>query len=129
MSFPINEIKYGDKEYSKILSHITDPPEKLYWRGNIKLLNTECFGIVGTRKLTSYGKEVVEHIVSGLAESGFTIVSGLAMGIDAEAHKAALDNSLPTIAVLGTGINDTSIYPGTNFYLAMDILKTRADSV
>jgi DNA processing protein len=122
MRYPIKEIKHGDKPYSKRLSEIHDPPKNLYYRGDIGLLDTECFGIVGTRKLTSYGREATEHIVQGLSGSGFTIVSGLAMGIDAVAHKSALDNNLRTIAVLGTGINDNNIYPQSNFNLAMRIL-------
>lgn len=123
MNFPIIEIKLKTRDYPKLLAQIADPPEQLYCRGNIKLLNSFCFGVVGTRKLTSYGREATEHIVSGLADSGMTIVSGLAMGIDAVAHQTALDNDLPTIAVLGTGIDDKSIYPNTNLALAKNILE------
>ncbi len=123
MLFPILEIKYGAKEYSKLLAQIHDPPKQLYCRGNIKLLSTFCFGVVGTRKLTAYGKEATEKIVSGLANSGMTIVSGLAMGIDAVAHQTALDNELPTIAVLGSTVKDGNIGPRVNFLLAMEILK------
>lgn len=123
MLFPIVEIKLKDKEYPKLLHQIADPPRQLYCRGNIKLLNTFCFGVVGTRKLTSYGKEATEKIVSGLADSGITIVSGLAMGIDAVAHQTALNNELPTIAVLGSTVKDGNIGPRVNFLLAMEILK------
>src|SRR3989338_2130507 len=106
MPSSITELKLGDKEYSKLLKQISDPPDKLYCRGNIKLLNSYCFGVVGTRKITSYGKEATEKIVSGLSDTGWTIVSGLALGVDAAAHKAALDNSLPTIAVLGSTVDE-----------------------
>ncbi|MDO8496479.1 MAG: DNA-processing protein DprA [bacterium] len=123
MSWPIKEIKLKTKEYSKLLAQIHDPPKQLYCRGNIKLLNTFCLGVVGTRKLTAYGKEATEKIVSDLADSGMTIVSGLAMGIDAVAHQTALDNELPTIAVLGSTVKDNNIGPRVNFLLAMEILK------
>lgn len=123
MTFSIIEIKYKTKDYPKLLAQIPDPPKQLYCRGNIKLLNSFCFGIVGTRKLTTYGREATEHIVSGLAGHEITIISGLAFGIDAIAHRAALDNELPTIAVLGTGVDDKSIYPNTNLPLARKILE------
>lgn len=123
MQYPILEIKLKTKEYPRLLAQIHDPPKQLYCRGNIKLLNTFCFGVVGTRKLTNYGREATEKIVSGLADSGMTIVSGLAMGIDAVAHQAALDNELPTVAVLGSTVQDNNIGPRVNFPLAMEILK------
>ena len=123
MSFHIKEIELGSKEYPKLLAQVTSPPKKLYCRGNIKLLQSFCLGVVGTRKLTSYGKEATEFIVSELAGNDITIVSGLALGIDAIAHQAAIDAGLPTIAVLGSGIDDNSIYPKTNFQLGQNILK------
>lgn len=123
MSFSISKLSFGDKDYPKLLAQIHDPPKQLYCRGNIKLLNSFCLSVVGTRKLTAYGKEATEKIISGLASSGMTIVSGLAMGIDAVAHQAALDNDLPTIAVLGATVDDAGIGPRVNFNLAQDILN------
>ena len=123
MQFPVIEIKLGDKEYPKLLAQIHDPPERLYCRGNIGLFNTFCFSVVGTRKITSYGKEATENIVAGLAGSGMTIVSGLAFGVDSAAHQEALDNDIPTVAVLGTGVDDKSIYPNTNLPLAKKIME------
>lgn len=123
MQYPIVEVKIKTKEYSKLLAQIHNPPKQLYCRGNIKLFNTFCLGVVGTRKLTAYGKEATEHIVAGLANSGMTIVSGLAMGIDAIAHQAALDNDLLTIAVLGSTVDDNGIGPRVNLALAREILK------
>ena len=123
MNWPIIEIKFSNKDYPKLLTQIADPPKQLYCRGNIKLLNSFCFSVVGTRKMTSYGKEATEFIIAGLAGSRITIVSGLAFGIDATAHQAALDNDLPTIAILGTGVDDKTIYPNTNLPLAQEILK------
>ena len=85
------EIGPNNKEYSKLLSQIHDPPKKLYCRGNVALLNSSCFAVVGTRKLTSYGNETTQQIVRDLANNGFTDVSGLALGIDAVVHQTTLD--------------------------------------
>ncbi len=123
MSFSPIKINLGDKEYPKLLAQIHRPPKQLYCRGNINLLHSFCIGVVGTRKLTAYGKEATERIVSELAGNDITIVSGLAMGVDAVAHQTALDNDLPTIAVLGSGVDDNSIYPKVNIKLARDILE------
>lgn len=119
----IIEMKRGDNGYPKLLSEISDPPEKLYCRGNLELLNGECVAVVGTRKLTSYGKDAAQHVVRDLANSGFVIVSGLALGIDAVAHQATLDCGGKTIAVLGGGVSEGSIGPQTNLPLARNIIK------
>src|SRR3989344_962119 len=119
----IIETTIKDQSFPKLLSQIHDPPKQLYCRGNISLLNSSCFAIVGTRKLTSYGKETTQQIVRDLANNGFTIVSGLALGIDAIAHQTTLDCGGKTVAVLGGGVGDKNIGPRTNFHLAQDILK------
>src|SRR3989338_2887292 len=123
MSWPIKQIGAGEEVYTKLLSQIHDFPKKLYCRGNTSLLNSSCFAVVGTRKLTSYGKETAQQIVRDLANNGFTIVSGLALGIDAVAHQTTLDCGGKTVAVLGGGVGDKNIGPRTNFHLAQDILK------
>ena len=123
MTWPIEKIALDNKIYPKLLAQISDPPKILYSRGNISLLNSSCFAVVGTRKLTNYGKETAQQIVRGLANDGFTIVSGLALGIDAVVHQTTLDCGGKTIAVLGGGIGDKNIGPKTNFHLAQDILK------
>lgn len=123
LNFPIVELGPGHQAWPKILSQIHDPPKKLYCRGNVALLNSSCFAVVGTRKLTSYGKETAQQIVRDLANNGFTIVSGLALGIDAVAHQTTLDCAGKTIAVLGGGVGDRSIGPRTNFPLAQKILE------
>ncbi len=120
MDYPAIKIERTAKTYPKLLKHIPDPPEVLYCRGNIALLKTECFAVVGTRSMTPYGREATQQIVPGLARH-FTIVSGLALGIDAVAHHATLDCGGKTIAVLGSGIN--LITPETNLRLGQDILK------
>ena len=106
------------------MRHIFDPPLVLYVRGNAKILTDECFGIVGTRALTDYGKRSCNDLASGIARAGFTIVSGLAMGIDALAHRIALTEKTPTIAVLGSGISDEMLYPHQNLRLAHQIMAS-----
>ena len=92
-----------DKEYPKLLAQIPNPPFVLYIKGNIDF-NSPCFGVVGTRKVTNYGSEVTSILTSELA-STFTIVSGLALGVDAIAHESAIAAGGKTIAVLGCGVN------------------------
>jgi len=96
-------------------------PQRIYCRGNLELLNKTCISIVGTRNHSSYGEEMTKSIVEDLAIMDIVIVSGLAKGIDAIAHQAALDYGIPTIAVLGSGIEN--IYPRENLELACEIEK------
>lgn len=99
---------YGTKEYPKLLGTISDPPICLYTIGDTTILNNLSnisIAVVGSRKMTSYGKQVVEQIVSGLVTSNVIIVSGLALGIDGEAHRQTLLNKGKTIAVLGCGVD------------------------
>ncbi len=121
----LNEIKtinIADKNYPKLLKEIKDPPEVLYFRGEI-LPDENCFAIVGTRMCSAYGKQAALEIAGDLAEVGLTIVSGLAPGIDTFAHLATVERNKRTIAVLGTGINEESIYPKENLKLAKRILE------
>jgi len=121
--FSITELQPEDKAWPKLLSEIPDPPKKLYCRGNLELLQSECFGIVGSRKYTSYGQEATQSIVGSLIDVGFTIVSGLALGIDGIAHQTTVEFGGKTIAVLGSGIDDKTIYPSNHIRLATEILK------
>jgi DNA processing protein len=118
----IREISIEDKNYPKILKEIKDPPKILYYLGEIKS-KEDCFAIVGARKCTNYGKEIAYRIASDLTEAGLTIVSGFAPGIDTIAHKAAIEKGKRTIAVLGTGIDEKSIYPKSNLKLIDKILE------
>lgn len=115
-------IAINDSTYPELLRRIADPPELLYCRGNIALLDSFCIGVVGTRKASDYGRQATADIAGQLASNGVTIVSGLAMGIDSVAHRAALDAKGATIAVFGTGVDDASIFPADNVQLARDIL-------
>ncbi len=119
----IRLITIFDKEYPKLLCHIPDPPFLLYIKGSTEAWQNNCFAVVGTRALSEYGKRTTPHITLDLARAGFTIVSGLATGIDTLAHKSALDAGAKTIAVLGTGIDERALYPQLNLSLARKIIE------
>ncbi len=101
-----------DPEYPPLLREIADPPLVLHIRGDISLLAHPSLAIVGSRRASPYAINVAKHLTRQLAPAGLAIVSGLARGVDAAAHEAALDAGCPTIAVLGTGID--VVYPRTN---------------
>lgn len=97
---------YTDNKYPSLLKELHNPPIVLYCKGNLGLLDSQRnIGVVGARKITSYGIDVTEKLVSELVSYGFTIVSGLAFGVDAIAHKTAIENRGLTIAVLGCGVD------------------------
>ena len=102
-------ITLADDGYPPLLREIIDPPLALHVRGNASLLSTLAVAIVGSRRATPYGINAAQHLSRQLAGAGLTIVSGLARGVDAAAHQAALDAGAPTVAVLGTGID--VVYP------------------
>lgn len=108
--------------YPPLLHEIKDAPQKLFCLGQPLDPNDVYFAIVGTRHPSPYGKQMAEEFAYALAKVGFVIVSGLAYGIDAIAHKATLDAGGRTIAVLGSGFNH--ITPSCNHYLAEQIQKT-----
>src|SRR5690349_19492590 len=98
-----------DKQYPARLRAIDDAPAVLYYKGNCNLNHAKTVGIVGTRQATTYGKAMVENLVEHLVPHRAMIISGLAYGIDVHAHKQAVKWELPTIGVLGSGID--VIYP------------------
>lgn len=114
----IRVITIFDAEYPEQLRQMYDPPVVLYYKGQFPKLK-RAIGVVGSRKMSSYGKSVTEMLVKGLVESGFVIVSGLARGVDTAAHKTAVENTGQTIAVLGGGLD--SIFPSENKQLAEKI--------
>jgi len=116
----IQYISRDDPRYPPLLRQVSDPPKGLYVRGNLQ--DIPCISVVGTRRCTSYGRRATSEIVSGLVATGMGIVSGMALGIDGEAHKAALIAGGYTIAVLGTGIDEASLYPREHIRLAHEIL-------
>jgi len=122
----IKQINISDKDYPEILKEIHNPPKSLYVRGDFDEKDKIAIGIVGTRNYTSYGKQVALNIAGDLAEAGITIVSGLAKGIDTFAHQAALEKGGRTIAVLGSAVDYSSVYPSCNKKLADKITKSGA---
>lgn len=116
----VNLIFFTDKNYPSRLKQVNDAPSLLYTQGDIDFENTKTVGIVGTRNSTDYGKKCVEDLISGLVSHGALIVSGLAYGIDIQAHKQALKNNLPTIGVMGSGID--VMYPAAHKDVAKKML-------
>ena len=120
----IKIITFRDTSYPKALSLISDPPLVLYVKGEVKETDRLSVGIVGSRMASDYGKRVTREFVSELGKAGFTIVSGLAKGIDAEAHRTALKVGVRTLAVLGCGID--VVYPEENRKLFSEIPSSGA---
>ena len=108
-----------DDDFPAKLRDMLSPPYLVYYRGDLSLCDTNCISVVGTRRYTGYGEAVAKTFSKVLAEH-YTIVSGLAYGIDSIAHRATLDAGGKTIAVLGSGVAD--VYPGTNQSLAERIV-------
>lgn len=120
MEYPLHTLSHH--EFPGSLTEIPDPPKSLYVRGAVPPPNHKLLAIVGSRAYSTYGKQAVERIVSGLRGYPITIISGLAIGIDTLAHKAALENDITTLAVPGSGLNETVLYPARNKPLARTIL-------
>jgi len=116
-------IPFGDKLYPKILKQIENPPIGLFCKGNLKLLSHTGLkiGVVGTRKITQYGRDVTEMLVSNLVRNDVVIISGLALGVDAMAHQVTLENNGFAIAVLACGVD--CCLPSENYGLYSQILK------
>lgn len=110
-------------EWPKQLLEIPQPPERLWIRGSLPAEGTKLLAVVGSRAMTRYGQEACEKLITGLAGYPISIISGLALGVDACAHKAALAAGLHTIAIPGSGLDDLVIGPRTNLGLAKDILS------
>jgi DNA processing protein len=117
----INIVLPGDKGYPRKIENISDPPLLLFMRGSYRGEDELAIGMVGTRHATHYGRVMAERISRGLCAVGVTIVSGLARGIDAVCHQAALDCGGRTIAVLGSSLSD--VYPPEHFELAQRICE------
>ncbi|MBI2039817.1 DNA-protecting protein DprA [Candidatus Microgenomates bacterium] len=112
-----------DEEYPKLLKQIYDPPIVLYYKGEVLPEDEKAIAVVGTRKMTGYGKVVTEQFVKELIGAGLTIVSGLARGVDTKSHQKALEEGGRTIAVLGGGLN--KIFPPENSQLAERIISSQ----
>jgi len=118
----MNVFLFKDKNYPELLKKISNPPSELYFNGNLGRKEKYPLAVVGTRKISDYGRQVTEYFVKILAQAGVTIISGLALGVDGLAHKTALQAKGRTIAVLGSGLDN--IYPTTHKKLAQDIIDS-----
>ncbi len=121
IDFKINTVSLGDETYPLLLRETKGAPIKMFYRGILPSAKEPTIAIVGTRKATEEGKIVASKISEELSREGFTVISGLAMGIDSAAHLGALKTKGKTIAVLANGLK--SVYPALNERLASDILE------
>lgn len=128
--YPITCIEKKDFNNNFLLRRlleIPDCPEKIFFRGNMEnnesLEKFKFLAVVGSRSLSTYGKDVIKFLLEGLIGENICVISGLAMGADSEAHTQAMKNNLWTIVVPGSGINEDVLYPATNKKLANEILE------
>ncbi len=122
--YGVRVLTWHDPDYPSRLKEIYDYPPVLYVRGSLLPEDEWCLAVVGTRRATVYGRQVTEEIVSDLARSRITIVSGLAKGIDSVAHSSALDNGGRSIAIFACGLD--TVYPAENANLARRIMQRGA---
>ena len=113
-----------DEDYPEWLKNIYDPPPVLYLKGDILKIDQKALAIVGTRMASHYGREIARKLAFELSSLGFTIVSGMALGIDTLAHQGAIEANGKTIAVLGCGVD--IVYPPSNRQLSQEIEKSGA---
>ena len=119
----INITTLESPEYPKLLKQIYDPPFILYYKGTLNSIQDEfCLAVVGSRKFSSYGRQVCQNVIEELAKNKITIVSGLALGVDSLAHQATLNAKGRTLAVMGCGLDQ--IYPAAHYNLAQQILDS-----
>ena len=120
--YGISPLFFGSEEYPKKLLHCYDPPTLLYFKGTMWAQDQRIVAVIGTRNNSQYGKSVTQEIIRELAEHDVLVLSGLAFGIDAVAHKSAIASNMPTVAVLAHGLD--TVYPGEHNGLAKEILKS-----
>jgi DNA processing protein len=118
----IRDLRAG--EYPPLLSEIPEPPKKLRIWGSPPVPDNKYLAVVGSRKFSFYGKDMCESLISGLAGYPITIVSGLALGIDAIAHRSALKAGLQTIALPGSGLDSKVLHPHSHVNLAEEIVES-----
>lgn len=123
----IDIVPFTDPNFPTLLHEIPNPPALLYVRGTWRDWNTvPCVALVGSRDYSPYGKQVTDALARQLSQAGIIIVSGLAFGIDSLAHEAALATDMPTVAVLGGGIDDAAIAPQSHLRLAHEVIHQGA---
>src|SRR3990167_7062887 len=111
------------QEFPPLLREISDPPKRLHLRGKMPSTDHKWLAVVGSRAMSTYGKQACRHLIEGLRGYPIVIVSGLAYGVDAEAHRCALDAGLTTVGVPGSGLDWSVLYPKAHVGLAREILK------
>ena len=111
------------EDFPPLLREINDAPKQLYVRGELPSVDYKWLAVVGSRACSAYGERVAKYLIDGLQGYPVVIVSGLAYGVDALSHKAALDAGLPTIGVPGSGLDWNVLYPKANVGLAREILS------
>jgi len=119
----IGEVLRDDPSYPALLAHTARPPARLYYRGILPSETQPLIAVVGTRTMSVYGQRVVETLIPPLVRAGYAIVSGLAYGIDACVHKTTLEAGGVTHTVLGSGVDEGSIYPAAHRSLARAIVE------
>lgn len=122
MTRPIRQLSMD--LFPELLKEIPNPPKQLFLRGDLPSKDTKLLCVIGSRKHSEYGQAVCEKIICGLKGHNISIVSGLALGIDAIAHRSALSAGLHTVAVPGSGLDDRVLYPKTNQPLAHMIMES-----
>jgi len=120
----IEMVVFDEPEYPALLKEIAAAPPLLYIRGRKEALKQTGLGVVGTRKISPYGKLICDELVAGLVQNNLSIVSGLAYGVDAHALNVAVEHGGTPIAVLASDLDNASIAPKANFQLAQKILDT-----
>ena len=118
---PIQALGRADADYPERLTELPNPPTTLWWTGDWSVMARPLVAVVGTRRATSYGLRVTREIAGALARGGACVVSGMALGIDAAAHRAALDAGGTTIAILGNGVDVA--YPRSHAALHREIIE------
>jgi DNA processing protein len=118
----INLLTFQDSAFPSLLKEIAKPPLLLYYRGVMNDSEELCIAVVGTRKITNYGRVTTPHLTEPLIEHGAVIVSGLAYGVDSAVQQLAVQHGKRTVAVLGGGLDDKSFYPKEHVWLAQQII-------
>lgn len=120
----IHTLTPTNPSYPPLLKEIRHPPNPLYIRGNLNCVkHNKWLAVVGSRRANTYGRQSIKMLLPDIVSSGIYIVSGLAHGIDSLSHQVCVNRQLPTIAVLGSGVDSPSIYPASNASLAENIIK------
>lgn len=123
----ISVLDFNNENFPAAIRETSNPPYIIYAKGKFLDINiSPLIAVVGSRKYTPYGAQIALQFSKDLSEAGITVVSGMAIGIDTFAHRGALDAGGKTIAILGNGLDDESIYPANNFHLSREIIENGA---